>query len=81
MLTPLVCLSCKMPIGDVAPIFWAVHSARVRKTLKKGKTAPARAAENLALKSDNTDLFEALAILPDCCRMCLETSMQFKNHY
>jgi DNA-directed RNA polymerase subunit N (RpoN/RPB10) len=81
MLTPLVCLSCKWPIGDIAPVFWAVHAARARKALKKGKTVPPKAAENLALTSDNTDLFEALGIKADCCRMCLETSMQLKNHY
>jgi len=80
MLEPVVCFTCKWPL-EAAPIFWEVHKKRAEQALKEAKTIPPKAAENLALQSDNSQLFADLGIHADCCRMHVLCGMRLELYY
>lgn len=81
MLTPPACLTCGQAVGDVASIYWAVHTKRMKEKLGAAKVTPEKAAEYFALEQDNDKLLTDLGLKASCCRICVTHSMQLKNHY
>lgn len=83
MLTPVVCFTCGLPLGDIAPVYH--HIRRKRMAARYGApgapVAPTQAAVDPSL-SENTmgDVLEALRV-EGCCRTRLVTAMIFSEHY
>ena len=85
MLVWIVCPTCRMSLGDLAPIYRLIRQKRMLKRYggEKGSApvAPAVASQD-ATHRDNTmqDVLDALGI-HDCCRMRLVTPMDFRTYY
>jgi DNA-directed RNA polymerase subunit N (RpoN/RPB10) len=83
MLTPIVCFTCGLPLGDVAPVY---HSIRRKRMMEKyGKedstTAPTFASiETKEQKNMMKDVLDALGV-DKCCRTHLVTAQLFTEQY
>lgn len=81
MLTPTVCFTCGLPVGDVEDIFRKLRAERVREVLKERDTTVTQAAVDAGLQIDCTDILDDLGIEEDCCRTRLTTAMVFGDYY
>lgn len=81
MLVPTTCLSCGCSIGHLAPAFAAAREKRVKKAFGAAGTVPEKAAQNMKLSVDCSDLFDKLGVRYDCCRMHLATAMDWRDYY
>lgn len=72
MFISVLCHTCGTPIGDIAPLFTHESSEREKaakeKAAKDGVPVP---------DTNNADLFDALGIMSDCCRMNIVTMRTF----
>lgn len=83
MLTPAVCFTCGMPLGDKAPIYHRIRRQRLGR--RYGATGAQVSPVNVSMdptRIDNSmgDILDALKV-NKCCRVRLVTSMQFQEHY
>lgn len=81
MLVPPVCLHCGCSIGDKADIFIRIRHERLKTLLAKEGTMPEKAATNLKLSMDMSDLMDKLGVRADCCRTHLATAMRLVDYY
>lgn len=81
MLIPIRCFTCGAPVGDVAVAFRQIRAERLRKLLAERGVAPGKATLEPDLEVDMSDVYEALGIDEDCCRMALATTMDFRDFY
>ena len=82
MLTPVRCLSCGLPIGDVATIFRVLAAARAREERARLDIhAPASAFVTPAYAAGTRDILDRLGIANDCCRVHLFTAMDFNDYF
>jgi DNA-directed RNA polymerase subunit N (RpoN/RPB10) len=80
MFGPPVCFSCGWPTGQIAVLFKHIRTQRAKKLLKDMGTVPEKAAFNYELTQDNSDVLEKLAVPHACCRVCVTTTMTWKDH-
>jgi DNA-directed RNA polymerase subunit N (RpoN/RPB10) len=85
MLVPIVCFTCGVSLGDLAPIY--NHIRRKRMIQRYGdpnngpRTAPTQAAVDPSLQENLMgDVLDALRI-QKCCRTHMVTAMLFTEHY
>lgn len=81
MLQLVICTTCGLPIGDVAPLYQEMKNDIVRKLLEERGTAPTQAAIDAGLQVDCTEIYELLHIKNGCCRMRLASCMLFNDAY
>ena len=82
MLTPVRCLSCGLPIGDVATLFRILAAARAREERSRlDLHAPASAFVTPAYAASTRDILDRLGIANDCCRVHLFTTMDFNDYF
>lgn len=81
MLTPVICFTCGLPIGDVATIFRFERAKLAEAILAEKKVAPGWAPVVGELQIDCSEIFDRLGIRADCCRTHLATAMQFDDQY
>jgi DNA-directed RNA polymerase subunit N (RpoN/RPB10) len=81
MLTPIVCLTCGCPIGDIEDLFRHMRAARVRELLGERGTDVSQAAIDVGLQLDCSDILELLGVRNDCCRAHLVSAMIFDDYY
>jgi DNA-directed RNA polymerase subunit N (RpoN/RPB10) len=92
MLVPIVCFTCGMSLGDIAPIYQSIRRKRMGRRYghlaelnasqtRAGRAAPTQAAVDPSL-SENVmgDVLDALRVTK-CCRTRLVTAMIFSEHY
>lgn len=85
MFTPVRCISCGMPVGELAPFLRAAMKARAAEVLGEAgvDTLSAWIAANLHNEAD--DLLLSLGVVPgiygDCCRTALINTVHFLDHY
>lgn len=83
MLTPIVCFTCGMSIGDKAPIYHYIRRKRMAERYGHpgAATAPTQAAVDPSLTENvMEDILDALQVTK-CCRPRLVTAMIFSEHY
>jgi DNA-directed RNA polymerase subunit N (RpoN/RPB10) len=81
MLIPARCMSCGLPVGDVAGIYRRIRYERAREALKDRDVIPTQAVIDASLQIDMEDILEELGITEDCCRRTLTTGMCFQDYY
>lgn len=81
MFIPPVCFSCGGSVGEYGDICHKILAARTKKRLKEAATVPPKAAGNLTLQADNSDLFDALGIKQRCCRWVITSTMLLEDYY
>jgi DNA-directed RNA polymerase subunit N (RpoN/RPB10) len=81
MLTPIVCMTCGLPLGDIDDLFQRARAARVRAVLARRDTAATQAAADAGLQIDCGDILLSLGVVKDCCRMHLVTNMCFCDYF
>ena len=83
MLTPIVCFSCGLPLGDLAFIYQYILAKRMTALYgtEDSPVAPASAPLDQGQR-DNlmADVLDALR-LTSCCRTRLCTAMDFRAYY
>jgi DNA-directed RNA polymerase subunit N (RpoN/RPB10) len=72
MFISVLCHTCGTPIGDIAPLF--TYEAAERENAEKEKAVLDGVP---APDTDNTELFESLGIMSNCCRMNIVTMRTF----
>ena len=83
MLTPILCFTCGMPLGDVAPVY---HHIRAKRMVAKygsvgTRVAPTQAAvDPTQVENLMSDILDALKV-SKCCRVRLITAMLFCEYY
>lgn len=81
MLIPIVCFGCGGSLGDKAELYLAARQALVKAQLEATDTAPEMAAVRQDIHTDCQELFAALCLLRDCCRMHIATAMVMSHYY
>ena len=86
MLTPVVCTTCGMPIGDVAFLYArmappAKGGAGFFRPADGGPGALGAGPGAAAAGPTPQQVCELLGILDYCCRMHLVTAMRFPDYY
>ena len=81
MLTPVRCITCGLPCGDVAAVYRKIRQDRARTELKKKDCHPAQSVIHTEMEIVLTDVLEALGINFDCCRRTITTAMDFRDYY
>lgn len=81
MLTPVVCVTCGMPIADVCGLYFHLKAERVAAVLAESGTDPGKAAADNSLTVDCSDIFDKLGIVQLCCRKSMSTAMIYSNYY
>lgn len=81
MLVPIRCITCGLPIGDVAVIFRRIRFRRAKEELKDRGVIPTQAAIDAALQINMEDVLDALGITNDHCRRTLTSAMCFQDYY
>lgn len=79
MLTPVQCVTCGYPVGDVAKPFRHIRAELIQK--QTGSVLNTKAEIDPSLKVDCTKIFEMLHVKSDCCRAVLTTSIEFSKYY
>jgi len=83
MLAPIVCFTCGLSVGDLAPIYHFIRQKRMaaRYGQPGAATAPTQAAvDPTLLENIMGDVLDALR-LTKCCRTRLVTATIFSEHY
>lgn len=75
MLIPTTCLTCGFELGAVAELFLLLRKKRLAAVLAERNVVTKRAANDLAVSMDLTEVFEKLGVPHDCCRTCLATTL------
>lgn len=81
MLTPIVCMTCGMPLDDKADLFRAMRAAQYKTLLAERGTLVTEAAAEAGLQADCEAILTALVIEEDCCRTHMVTAMEFSDYY
>jgi len=81
MLTPILCITCGCPIGDVEDLFRHLRAEKTRALLGERGTAANQAAVDSGLQVDCEDILDLLGIAHDCCRGHLVTAVVFPDWY
>lgn len=81
MLIPVRCFSCGGCIGKVAELYRAARKAMIAKVMVEQDIAPEMAAIAPEIYVDCQELFDALKVERECCRMCLSTSMVYSDYH
>jgi DNA-directed RNA polymerase subunit N (RpoN/RPB10) len=81
MIPLVVCITCGLPVGDVADIFREMKNDLVRKLLEERGTAATQAAVDTNLQVDCTHIYELLGVKNYCCRKSLASCMLFNDAY
>jgi DNA-directed RNA polymerase subunit N (RpoN/RPB10) len=82
MLTPVRCMTCGLPVGDVAAIYRVLAAARARnERARLDIHAPASAFVAPDYSTAVGDILDQLGIVFDCCRVHVFTSMVFSDHF
>lgn len=50
MLTPIICLTCGCPIGDIEALFHIMRKQKIQKILKEQSTNPSHASVDAGLQ-------------------------------
>ena len=79
MLTPIRCMHCGLPVGDVSIIFNKIRRERIKKALENQDVVPSQAAADMFLQIDMSDVLADLGIEDDCCRQTLATAMDMRD--
>lgn len=83
MLVPIVCFTCGLSLGDLAPIYRLARAKRMeaRYGTDESRVAPAQAALD-PTQEDNmmVDVLDALR-LTKCCRTRMTSAMDFRDYY
>lgn len=74
MLVPPCCLTCGMPIGDVAIIFFEMQKELIQKILRQ-------ASIDSGLQIPLGEILDTLQIHGSCCRTHLMTTVKFKDYF
>ncbi len=83
MLTPIVCLSCRSSLGDLAPVFQMIRRDRMAKLYggENSETSPARAPIDPRLTENIMgDVLDGLRVMKGCCRIRLCSAMLLHEH-
>ena len=84
MLPPIVC-NCGLPLGDIARVFLKERAEILeKKAAKIGKDVDPNNIIYMNLPGDDADieaLYEKLGIKTLCCRIPLNTNMNFSDYY
>jgi DNA-directed RNA polymerase subunit N (RpoN/RPB10) len=83
MLVPIVCLTCGLSLGDIAPIYHYIR--RKRMAARSGEPGGTPVSTQVAvdptlLENIMEDVLDALQVTK-CCRTRLVTAMVFSEHY
>jgi DNA-directed RNA polymerase subunit N (RpoN/RPB10) len=81
MLTPIVCQSCGMPVGDVEDLFRHMKDEVTRRELEARGTVVEQAAVDPGLKISFGPILDKLGIHHNCCRVSLISAMSFCDYY
>lgn len=84
MLTPVRCLTCGMPLGDVAPLYRLLKAERMAEYIEKHKIQavhldldPLLADEYISM----SDVLYMLGIYERCCRGIMMSTMDIRDYY
>lgn len=83
MLTPIVCFSCGMSLGDLAPIYRLILAKRMAAEYgdPNSRVAPTSASmDHGRVGNLMADVLADLR-LTDCCRTRMITAMDFRTYY
>lgn len=82
MLTPVVCFTCGLSLGDLAAIYNRIRAKRMAARYGAGEVAPTQASLDPSTTTESVmgDVLDALR-LTKCCRTRMVTAMQFSEHY
>ena len=81
MITPVLCFTCGLPIGDRGDLFRAMRAKRARQILQARGTVAQQAAVDVGLQIDCSDILDLLGVTEDCCRSHLVSAMEFSDFY
>ena len=82
MLTPVRCMSCGLPVGDVAAIYRVLAAARARdERVRLDLHASAAALVAPGYASPVGDILDRLGVVFDCCRVHVFTAMVFSDYF
>ncbi len=82
MLPPVVCFTCGMPIGDVAPLYAALKSSLMAEKAKELDLPVTQITLSADIQINMRDILEkTLKIRLECCRKTLTANAEFLAYY
>lgn len=81
MLTPVICFTCGLPVGDVEDLFRVKRAALIAAALAAHDTDAAFAPLDAKLETECASILDELHITADCCRITLTNNCDFNDLY